>query len=356
MKKVTAILLAMMIVVAMTACGSKPQETTNAPETTAAPASAAETSAEPADPTAYKEIEETYLSMAAGASGGGWYIMGAAMNDVFEQNMNVHMTLIPGGGSTNPTLVNDGADVQIGFTYISNAAAAKAGQFDYAGSACTNLRGLACLNINQYLTITSTSSDFVKAEDFVNNASKLKIGVGPRGGGNEVMLNRYLEGMNTSLDDLASKGASVQYVSVTDGLNGIKDGNLNTANYLAAAPLAALVEALASVEMHFITLDPTVAQHAVDTYGYTYTPIPAGTYQYQDGEVGTLCDTVVLVVNAEVDDAVAFNLAKALAENIESLLGAHASFAAMDPNVMAQCGIELHPGAAEYYTAAGLMK
>ena len=49
-------------------------------------------------------------------------------------------------------------------------------------------------------------------------------------------------------------------------------------------------------------------------------------------------------------------LAKALAENKDSLLTAHASFSAMDPQLMADCGIELHPGAAEYYQSAGLMK
>lgn len=348
MKKLSAFVLALAMMLSLAACGQKeePAPSTSAPAPTASSA--------PADEGGYKSMEETYLSMAAGSSGGGWYIMGAAMNDVFEKNMPIHMTLIPGGGSTNPTLVNEGTDVQIGFTYVANAKAAQEGKFDYEGTPHDNITALACLNIQQFLHIVTTEK-YSTVEEMIANPSKLKIAVGPRGGGNEILLNRYLEALNTSLDDLASKGADIQYISTTEGLTAIKDGNINACNYQAALPLASLVEALASREMSFVSMDEATAKHAVDTYGYSFSTIPAGTYQYQDSDVATLCDTVILVINKDVDDAVVYNLAKALAENQEDLLAAHASFAAMDPAVMAECGIELHPGAAAYYTEAGLM-
>lgn len=351
MKKLSALILALALTLSMTACGGQSSSTSSA----APAAPAASSAASSADEGGYKEISDTYLTMAAGSSGGGWYIMGAAMNDVFEKNMSVHMTLIPGGGSTNPTLVNEGTDVQIGFTYVANAKAAQEGKFDYEGTPHDNIAALACLNIQQFLHIVTTA-DYGSVEDMVANPKGLKIAVGPRGGGNEIMLNRYLEALGTSLDDLSSQGADVQYISTTEGLTAIKDGNINTCNYQAALPLASLVEALASREMKFISLDEATAKHAVDTYGYSFANIPGGTYQYQDTDVSTLCDTVILVINKDVDDAVAYNLAKALAENKDSLLTAHASFSAMDPQLMADCGIELHPGAAEYYQSAGLMK
>jgi hypothetical protein len=356
MKKLSALLLALAMTLSLASCGqSGSQPATSQPSASQSSASASSSQEEtPVDSNAYKDIPETYLTMAAGASGGGWYIMGAAMNDVFEQNMNVHMTLIPGGGSTNPTLVNEGTDVQIGFTYVANAKAAQEGKFDYDGTPHENMTALACLNIQQFLHIVTTGS-YNSVEEMVANPKGLKIAVGPRGGGNEILLNRYLEALNTSLDELAAQGADVQYISPTEGLTAIKDGNVNTCNYQAALPLSSLVEALASREMHFVSLDASNAQHAVDTYGYSFSTIPAGTYQYQDSDVDTLCDTVILVINKDVDDDVAFNLAKALTENIDTLVTAHASFAAMDPSVIADCGIDLHPGAAAYYQSAGLL-
>ena len=227
-------------------------------------------------------------------------------------------------------------------------------QYDYDGAKCENLKALACLNIRQYLGITTTA-DYTSVEDMVANPKGLKIAVGPRGGGNEIMLNRYLEQLDTSLDELAAQGADVQYISASEGYTAIKDGNVNTCNYQAAIPLSSLVEALASLKMNFISLDQATAEKVADIYGYSYDYIPAGSYQYQDSDVGTLCDTVILVINSDVDDAVAYNMAKALAENKDALVSAHASFEAMDAQVMAQCGIDLHPGAQAYYESAGLL-
>ena len=346
MKKFLAFVLSMGMLLSLAACGSE--------GSTSGQASSSSQAEAQFDENGYMKMDENYLSMAAGSAGGGWYVMGAAMNDLFERNMNVHMTLIPGGGSTNPTLVNEGGDVQIGFTYIANAIAAAEGKYDYEGAKCDNLKALACLNIRQYLGITTTA-DYTSVEDMVANPKGLKIAVGPRGGGNEIMLNRYLEQLGTSLDELAEQGADVQYISASEGYTAIKDGNVNTCNYQAAIPLSSLVEALASLKMSFVSLDQTTAEKVADIYGYSYDYIPAGSYQYQDSDVGTLCDTVILVVNSDVDDAVAYNMAKALAENKDSLVSAYVGFEAMDPQVMAQCGIDLHPGAQAYYESAGLL-
>lgn len=354
MKKIFATILALAMTLSLAACGDSGTSAATGAGSSAGSSAAASSAGGDTSDGGYKEMPESYLTMATGSSGGGWYIMGAAMNEVFEKNMNVHMTLIPGGGSTNPTLVNEGGEVQIGFTYVANAKAAQEGKFDYEGNAHENITALACLNIQQFLHIVTTG-DYGSVEDMVANPKGLKIAVGPRGGGNEILLNRYLEALDTSLDDLAAAGADVQYISTTEGLTAIKDGNINTCNYQAALPLASLVEALASKEMKFVSLDAANAQHAVDTYGYSFASIPGGTYQYQDQDVATLCDTVILVINKDVDDAVAYNLAKALAENKDSLLATHASFEAMDPAVMADCGIALHPGAEAYYTDAGLL-
>lgn len=348
MKKILALAMALCMLLSLAACSS--EENTGGQNDVQSPDSG-ETQF---DENGYMKMDEAYLSMAAGSAGGGWYVMGAAMNDLFERNMNVHMTLVPGGGSSNPTLVNEGTDVQIGFTYTANATAAVEGKYDYEGAQCGDLKALACLNIRQYLGITTTGN-YTSIEDMIANPRGLKIAVGPRGGGNEIMLNRYLEQLGTSLDELSAQGADVQYISASEGYTAIKDGNVNTCNYQAAIPLSSLVEALASIKMSFISLNEDTAQKAASIYGYSYDYIPANSYQYQTEDVGTLCDTVILVINADVDDAVAYNMAKALAENKDSLISAYASFEALDPQVMSQCGIELHPGAQAYYENAGLL-
>ena len=102
MKKFLAMLLAACMVLSLAACGSKEE-----PKQDDQQGGAQDTQEAQFDENGYMKMDESYLAMAAGSAGGGWYVMGAAMNDLFERNMNVHMTLIPGGGSTNPTLVNE---------------------------------------------------------------------------------------------------------------------------------------------------------------------------------------------------------------------------------------------------------
>jgi len=138
-------------------------------------------------------------------------------------------------------------------------------------------------------------------------------------------------------------------------MTAIKDGILTSAVNLGAPPHSNIAETLASVKMSFIGLDEEVAQKACDKYGYSYGPLAGGTYQYQDEDVYTLYDTVILVINKNVDDAVAYNLAKVLAENREDFVAAYAALEPFDPNVIANCGIDLHPGAQAYYESAGLM-
>ncbi|PWM22637.1 MAG: hypothetical protein DBX44_06860 [Oscillospiraceae bacterium] len=355
MKKILLVVLALAMVLSLAACGGSSAPASSAPASVASETPSSESaSAESSSAGGFKEMDEAYLTLAAGANGGGWYIMGAAFNDAWEQNLPVHMTLLPGGGSSNPSLVNDGTDVQIGFTYVATAVSAVNGQFEFEGAACSDMMALGSLNIKQFLAI-NTTEDFTSVEDMVANPGKLKIAVGPRAGGNEVMFNRYLETANSSLDALASAGADVQYISTNEGLTAIKDGILNTAVNLHAPPMGSIVEALASVKMSFIELDATAAQAVCDKYGYGYGPIPGGTYQYQDEDVNTLYDTVLLVINKNIDDAVAYNLAKVLYENRDSFVAAYAGLESFDPAALADCGIELHPGAKAFYEEVGIL-
>ena len=357
MKRYVTLTLALLLVLMTAGCGAS--SSSPAAPSSAAPAvssSGAAVSSAPADASGFKPMEDTYLTMASGSSGGGWYIMGAGLNDAFEELLPAHMTMIPGGGSTNPTLVNDGKEVQVGFTYIANAKAAVAGQFDYEGQKCDNLRALCCLNVVQYLTVCATpDSGFKSITDMINNPTKLKIAVGPRGGGNEILLNRLLESYGTSLDALSAAGASVQYISAAEGMSAIKDGQVNVVNYMSSLPLTSLVETLASMKLNFIGLDKAESTKACDKYGYSYQAIPAGTYDGQAEDVYTLSDTVILVVNSEMKDEVAYNLAKIISENEQRWRDVHASFDAFDPQKAAETGIVLHSGAESYYKEAGLL-
>ena len=345
--KLTALVLSAAMLLSITACGtneveSKPPEKSNTEQT---------------DPLAYREIPNTYLSIATGSSGGGWYIMGALFNDAFETNIpGLKMTLLPGGGASNPTAVDAGADTQVGFTYITYAKAAVEGTGDYAESKCENLYALANISVKQYLYLLivagSPYSDF---ESIVAEQAPLKFAVGPRAGGNEVAFNRILKAYGASFDDIESWGGSIQYISAQEGCDAVKDGQIDGNVNLSAVPQSNLLELMTSREMKWLEVNEAVGKELADTYGYTYEQLPANTYAGQTEPIDTIVDTVLLVVNGDVPEDVVFNLTKCLCENEQLWADGYEALSAFDPANAANTGIALHPGAEAYYKAAGFL-
>ena len=347
MKKIAVLILSLAMLFSLAACGAKQEETP-----------VEETPTEQADPLAYREVPNTYLSIATGSSGGGWYIMGALFNDAFETNISgLKMTLLPGGGSSNPTAVDAGADAQIGFTYITNAKAAVEGSGDYAETKCENLYGLANISVKQSLhLLIASNSPYSDLEGIVAAKAPLKFAVGPRAGGNEVAFNRVLKAYGSSFDDIESWGGSIQYISAQEGCDAVKDGQIDGNANLSAIPQSTLLELMTSREMKWLSINETVGNELAETYGYTYEQLPANTYSGQTEPIDTIVDTVLLVVNGDVSEDVAFNLTKCLCENQQIWADGYEALSAFDPANAANTGITLHPGAEAYYKAAGYLQ
>ena len=90
--------------------------------------------------------------------------------------------------------------------------------------------------------------------------------------------------------------------------------------------------------------------------GYDYVTVPAGTWNKQDTEIKTVGSQQCIIVSAEMDEEVAYQITKALCENREILVNTSAVLANFDPAVAgskALTGCELHPGAARYYQEMG---
>ena len=90
--------------------------------------------------------------------------------------------------------------------------------------------------------------------------------------------------------------------------------------------------------------------------GYDYVTVPAGTWNGQDTEIKTVGSQQCIIVSADMDEEVAYQITKALCENRDILVSASAVLAHFDPTVAgskALTGCDLHPGAARYYQEMG---
>lgn len=90
--------------------------------------------------------------------------------------------------------------------------------------------------------------------------------------------------------------------------------------------------------------------------GFDYVTVPAGTWNGQDVDIKTVGSQQCIIVSADMDEEVAYQITKALCENREILVNTSAVLGNFDPAVAgskALTGCELHPGAARYYKEMG---
>lgn len=104
---------------------------------------------------------------------------------------------------------------------------------------------------------------------------------------------------------------------------------------------------------------PLRAAHRRYTVTATASTLPAGTFTGQDEDVQLIGFTTTIIASAEMSDETAYAITAALVESAESLRSSNASMASFDPETAwtdeATGGVELHPGAQQYFEENGYM-
>ena len=90
---------------------------------------------------------------------------------------------------------------------------------------------------------------------------------------------------------------------------------------------------------------------------YQTAVIPANTYTGQTQDVPTAAIPNFLVTHSGVSDELAYQMAKQMYENIDTLYAAHnAAKVIKRENAIKGMPVPLHPGAERYYREVGLVK
>ena len=84
--------------------------------------------------------------------------------------------------------------------------------------------------------------------------------------------------------------------------------------------------------------------------------IPAGTYDGQSEDVNTAAITNILVTSADLDEETVYQMTKAMFENLDEMVAAHAAAKAISIDTATKgLPIPLHPGAERYYKEKGIL-
>ena len=335
MKKVLSLILALAMVFALVACGEKQ------------PASDGDASSD-GDKSARGNVIMTF---GTADTGGSMYPAGAAGSQVWTNNVQGVKcnTQTSTGSFQNCQDVSTGeVDVAVATSDVVLNAYNGTGKFADIGK-LDNLRVIGAVYTSVLSGVALKSSGLTYIHDLLGK----RVAVGPAASATENATLAAFAAM-----DITKDNTSLENLGLGDGADSVGDGILDAAFGFAGLPIGGQLNLAATKEIQVLDMtqeeiDKVLAGNAA----YIQTTIPAGTYTGQDNDANTFGVKCLIIVTADMDADLVYDLCKAMNEHTEELAAGNALLKDMtDPSFLCtQMPIPLHDGAQKYYSEQGLI-
>lgn len=335
MKKVLSLILALAMVFALVACGEKQ------------PASDGDASSD-GDKSARGNVIMTF---GTADTGGSMYPAGAAVSQVWTNNVQGVKcnTQTSTGSFQNCQDVSTGeVDVAVATSDVVLNAYNGTGKFADIGK-LDNLRVIGAVYTSVLSGVALKSSGLTYIHDLLGK----RVAVGPAASATENATLAAFAAM-----DITKDNTSLENLGLGDGADSVGDGILDAAFGFAGLPIGGQLNLAATKEIQVLDMtqeeiDKVLAGNAA----YIQTKIPAGTYTGQDNDANTFGVKCLIIVTADMDADLVYDLCKAMNEHTEELAAGNALLKDMtDPSFLCtQMPIPLHDGAQKYYSEQGLI-
>ena len=333
MKKVLSLILAQAMVFALAACGEKQ------------PSNDGNTDG---DKPARGNVIMTF---GTADTGGSMYPAGAAVSQVWTNNVEGVKcnTQTSTGSFQNCQDVSTGeVDVAVATSDVVLNAYNGTGKFADIGK-LDNLRVIGAVYTSVLSGVALKSSGLTYIHELLGK----RVAVGPAASATE---NATLAAFDVMGID--SSNTSLENLGLGDGADSVGDGILDAAFGFAGLPIGGQLNLAATKEIQVLDMtqeeiDKVLAGNAA----YIQTTIPAGTYTGQDNDANTFGVKCLIIVTADMDADLVYDLCKAMNEHTEELAAGNALLKDMtDPSFLCtQMPIPLHDGAQKYYSEQGLI-
>lgn len=289
------------------------------------------------------------LSIATGGTGGVYYPYGGAMANVISENVDgVEVTAEVTSASVDNMLFIDSGDADLAFVLGDTAYDAVQGNAPFE-------EPIAALTL---ATLYNNFTHLVTTDDAgINTVADLRgktVSTGSPGSGTEVIANRVLEAAGLNPDSDIER----EQLGASESADAIKDGQIDAYFWSGGLPTGSVTDLGATPNVGLkLVPNAEFAETLAGQYGsfYNTETIPGGTYPGQDEDVDVIVVPNVLVVSADFDEELAYQITKTIFEHQADLAAAHP--AANDltlENATKNSPIAYHPGALRYYEEQGV--
>jgi TRAP transporter TAXI family solute receptor len=333
MRRIFALLLIMIMVLSLVACGEKKEEAPVGGEAQQQPKA---------------KDWPSEVVIVSGTTGGTSYYIGAGQAQILTEAIDGVSFVTE---ATNAAVTQNGPLVQgdasiMGHFVISALMQAREGTYPGLDAKLDKIYLIQVGNSTRPQFITLKEN---KINDFSDLKGK-KIGVPP------VTTVVYVATMQV----LAAYGyeesdfASITPMAFNDQGDALKDGSIDVAVVAGGFPQAVASDLNSSRDIVMLSIsDEAMAKVLAETPAYNAEIVPAGTYSDVDYDVQVVSIPQSIGCNIDMDEELVYEITKALNERTDELAAIHSEGSAWNlENSLAAYkagAVPFHPGAARYY-------
>lgn len=293
---------------------------------------------------------QQFINILTGGQSGVYYPLGVALSQIYGKAIpNVKSTAqVTKASAENLNLLQAGRG-ELAFTLGDALSDAWKGD-EEAGfkTPLKKLRGLSA-TYNNYIQIVASADSGIKT---LADLKGKRVSVGAAKSGTELNARAIFKAAGLSYKDLSK----VEYLPFGESVELIKNRQLDATLQSAGLGVASIRDLATSVKIVVVAIPADVVARVGDP-AYQPAVIPANTYEGQTADVATAAIPNFLVTQADVSNDLAYQMAKALYENLDTLYAAHnAAKAIKRENAVKGMPVPLHPGAERYYKEVGVIK
>lgn len=287
------------------------------------------------------------ISIATGGTGGVYYPYGGGMAEIINEYVpgTDAVAEVTGASVENVRLVDKGESA-IGLVMGDVAYQAYNGVGKFKDSK-KNVAALFVMYPNQFHIVVPKGSDIKTVEDLKGKT----VSVGAPGSGTAVMGEAVLATMGVGKGDFKPV-----FLSFNETAAALKDGTIDAGLWSVAPPTSSIMDLATTRAIRILSFsDADIARIRKEHPYYSRYEIPAGVYTGVDQPVPNPSVWNVAIVNRDMPDEEAYQIAKAIFDHQPELLKIHkAAQNTLPANAVKNAPIPLHPGAAKYLKEKGI--
>ena len=291
-----------------------------------------------------------FINVLTGGTSGVYYPMGVALSQIYGKAMPNAKASVQAtkASAENLNLLQAGRG-EIAFTLGDALSDAWKGN-EEAGfkTPLKKLRGVAGIYSNYIQIVASTDSGIKTLADLKGKRGA----VGAPKSGTEINARAILKAAGMTYKDLGK----VEYLPFGESVELMKNRQIDATLISAGLGVSAIRDLATAVKMIVVPIPADVVAKINDP-AYIAGTIPANTYEGQTTAVTTVAIENFLVTHEGVPAETIYKMTKAMYENLDQMVAAHAAAKAIKredgPRYMP---LPLHPGAEKYYREVGLIK